>query len=663
MKRILYLFILMLITIPLFQPGGGFASAQTTYHVAANGNDANPGTQAQPWLTPMRVEYAKLNPGDSVLFKRGDVFEGEIFDTLIGTWANPVVIGAYGSGPRPIFYGDLRGRTWTPTPGHPNIYQCYVGAGSDFQNGFKQYFNGAWTNSNGMHYRNAFPAEWGAFWPLMTAGSMGISTDDDTVFVHLYGDASGLGHDSLRCYRYAGVQIVTGSKGYYIRDLDLRDNYIGIDSWGDSARIRDIHTQMSITDAIVYQYGSNSICDSCRIDSTGDTGFYFVQALRCKLATTVITNTGLATVDGIPSGGIDRAGIGILDHHTAAQTGYGYNTIDSNTIYNALSGTLDFFYCIGDTFRYNVGHNCGGGAYPAGNDLVLSHNHFTMTPSGADGINCAQYRNGNITITYNTLDSVKDYGIQISENDSSGTFTVNNNTINMLIPARNFINYSVSGITSTNNYFYGTGDRFTSNGVDYNTLAAFQSGTGYEAGSVWYSSPTAPTGTFTITPDTLPANGGTVMLHWTSSGAASASLSYTTGTNDTVISVNLSDSLSVHVSATTTFELTLTAPLGSTVLTAHVVVGTASTEYSLAQNYPNPFNAGTTIGFALPNVEVVSLKVYDLLGREIATLVDGMQTSGVHLIQWTPKGIASGVYRYRLKAGSFSKTRRLVIVR
>ena len=474
-----------IILISLFCFSFGFGA---TYHVAANGSDANPGTQALPWLTPMHARYIALNPGDSVLLKRGDVFEGNYEDTLIGTWANPIVIGAYGSGARPIIYGDLRGRTWVKSWMGGNIYQCYVGAGSDFQNGFKQYYNGAWVNSSSTNYRNAFPAEWflpGNFFSSMVAGTFGISTDDDTIFVHLYGDAAGVGHDSLRCYRYAGVQIVTGSKGYYIRDLDCRDNYLGVLSWGDSARIRNIHTQMSITDGMAFQYGSNSLCDSCRIDTTGDTGFYFVQALRCKLATTVITNTGLATVDGIPSGGIDRAGIGILDHHNASQTGYGYNTIDSNTVYNDFSGTLDFFYCIGDTFRYNVSHAAGGGAFPAGNNLVLSHNSFTMKPTGANGMNVGQYRNGNISITYNLLDSVKDYGIQISENDSTGTFTLNHNTIRLTIPARTFMNYETfnPSITSTNNDFHGSGDVFTNGVTNYSTLTAFQAATSNEVGS------------------------------------------------------------------------------------------------------------------------------------------------------------------------------------
>ncbi len=55
--------------------------------------------------------------------------------------------------------------------------------------------------------------------------------------------------------------------------------------------------------------------------------------------------------------------------------------------------------------------------------------------------------------------------------------------------------------------------------------------------------------------------------------------------------------------------------------------------------------------------------MYDILGREIATLAEGMQASGPHVIQWNPKGVASGVYRYRLTAGSYSKTLRMVIVR
>jgi len=104
-------------------------------------------------------------------------------------------------------------------------------------------------------------------------------------------------------------------------------------------------------------------------------------------------------------------------------------------------------------------------------------------------------------------------------------------------------------------------------------------------------------------------------------------------------------------------------PFGTTTVSAEVIVGGTPTDYSLGQNYPNPFSATTTIKFYLPKDDNVTLRVFDINGREIATLAEGFQTKGSHVIQWTPRRVASGVYRYRLTAGSYSKTRRLVIVR
>lgn len=89
------------------------------------------------------------------------------------------------------------------------------------------------------------------------------------------------------------------------------------------------------------------------------------------------------------------------------------------------------------------------------------------------------------------------------------------------------------------------------------------------------------------------------------------------------------------------------------------------TAFMLSQNYPNPFNPSTTISYALPQAVEVELKVYDLTGKEIATLVSGKQLAGKHEVRWSPNGLASGVYVYRLQAKDTSSgsTQKVVLTK
>jgi hypothetical protein len=85
--------------------------------------------------------------------------------------------------------------------------------------------------------------------------------------------------------------------------------------------------------------------------------------------------------------------------------------------------------------------------------------------------------------------------------------------------------------------------------------------------------------------------------------------------------------------------------------------------FLLNQNYPNPFNPSTTISYDLPVAARVRLQVFDLLGRVVAVLEDGERLPGHHELSFEAKGLASGVYYYRLEAGAYSSTRELVILR
>jgi hypothetical protein len=81
------------------------------------------------------------------------------------------------------------------------------------------------------------------------------------------------------------------------------------------------------------------------------------------------------------------------------------------------------------------------------------------------------------------------------------------------------------------------------------------------------------------------------------------------------------------------------------------------------QNYPNPFNPTTEIRYRMSEFGFVSLKVYDVLGREVATLVDEEKPAGSYTVRFNATGLASGVYYCRLRAGSFVETRKMAMMK
>jgi hypothetical protein len=86
-------------------------------------------------------------------------------------------------------------------------------------------------------------------------------------------------------------------------------------------------------------------------------------------------------------------------------------------------------------------------------------------------------------------------------------------------------------------------------------------------------------------------------------------------------------------------------------------------EFTLSQNFPNPFNPSTTISFSVPSRSFVSLKVFDCLGKEVGTIVSEELSAGNYSRQWNASSLPSGVYYYRLQSGSFTDTKKLVLLR
>jgi hypothetical protein len=108
---------------------------------------------------------------------------------------------------------------------------------------------------------------------------------------------------------------------------------------------------------------------------------------------------------------------------------------------------------------------------------------------------------------------------------------------------------------------------------------------------------------------------------------------------------------------------TVTMPSGIT----GVKGGSTAETFTLSQNYPNPFNPSTKIEYSIQKAGMVSLRLYNVLGSEVATLVNGRQEAGKHAVQFNTNrgtiGLASGVYFYRLETGSLVSVRKLVLMR
>jgi hypothetical protein len=91
--------------------------------------------------------------------------------------------------------------------------------------------------------------------------------------------------------------------------------------------------------------------------------------------------------------------------------------------------------------------------------------------------------------------------------------------------------------------------------------------------------------------------------------------------------------------------------------------GVAPYNFELAQNYPNPFNPSTTIKYTLSEGTNVSLKVFDMLGREVATLVNKHQNAGSHSVNFDASNLASGLYVYTINAGSFTSSKKMMLMK
>ena len=170
--------------------------------------------------------------------------------------------------------------------------------------------------------------------------------------------------------------------------------------------------------------------------------------------------------------------------------------------------------------------------------------------------------------------------------------------------------------------------------------------------------------------------GSASLGQWSKGGWVTSKRVYCDSTNWTQISIDdtlsllPTDTVAIHLSAGATevaygedlFDLVRLMAIPLTV-SVQESSRTYPVSFSLEQNYPNPFNPSTTIRYGLSHASMVQMSVYNTLGQKVAQLVNGEQEVGLHELRFDGGGLASGVYFYRIQAGSFVETKKLELVR
>ncbi|HEY4478730.1 MAG TPA: hypothetical protein VI775_02710, partial [Candidatus Paceibacterota bacterium] len=310
---------------------------QKTYYLSSSiGDDINDGlSPATPWrsLEKIFVEQSipgRIAPGDSILLKRVDIWEGQIVIQSLGdNDAQPTILGTYGTGEKPIIYGDGRGLVWNPVSGQPcAAYEANIGQGGKISMLAED--NTIYTEIYGWSPSNLTPGYW-------KTSQYALGNSDIITLCTLDGSQP----NNIRTFRSEIVGIIS-SRNIIAENLDLRETYAGLFArYSDSIIARGIDTLNTQDTALYFAYGTNnSLMENNHLVVSGNTALYFAYSgynnimRNNTIDTTYYVPTNISGI--IRGGGSDGAGIGL-------HTGSG-DILEYNNINKTGSGAFDFWY-------------------------------------------------------------------------------------------------------------------------------------------------------------------------------------------------------------------------------------------------------------------------------------------------------------------------------
>jgi parallel beta-helix repeat protein len=453
------------------------ASANTYYISSTSGNDGNDGLSPEKaWQHLSKIFWKSTSktpfqPGDHILLKRGDQWDGQIRLQASGTAQKPITLGAYGQGAKPLIYGDDQHARWEPVAGHPGIYTTDMGEGSIL---------GA-IYLDGKILKTIYPS-----------GSLNRNEDMETFLARLQpGTLAGLfgsglwvrlmdgrsPKEALRIFRVAGVSLANSSY-VEIENLDIQRFYVGIDI-SNAQQVLVHHND--IQDVLGIGIYLRSADANCRVESntvfrTGNTALYVLKGsgntFRDNWVSHVDTN-----ILGIHVSG-DGMGVGLQE---SQQSLVEYN-------YFSRSGGMDFYYEQGSTVRYNYLHRVRSAGAPHGVGLNVYGNIYNLGGQtgqpGSTGVNAVATGPGTIAVFNNTIYNASSFFL-MGSSDKGGKIVFSDNIVFSSVPGTAMTIFGAN-VASTHNCFSTPGQPvFRYNKVSFPSLKTYQAASGLEQDSIF----------------------------------------------------------------------------------------------------------------------------------------------------------------------------------
>jgi len=491
--------IIIIITLFLFITNSVCAAS---YYVSNSGNDSNLGkTPETAWKTIKKVNNSKFLPGDLILLKAGNSFDGPLNISNSGTSKSPITISKYGNGGKPIINGDHPNAIWSAVIGHTGVYESSIDAPS---------IQKLYDKNNNLYKKKVRGEEPLDTWlNSFSAGDWGFTYSPEKIYLRTL---DGSFPTQMRLIEWSTVRIQYGSDYVTVDNVDVRNGHIGIVAdGGDNFVIKNCNIQDMWSMGIYCVPYSNAAFNGeiahNTITRTGWTSVYFFQVHNSWIHHNTLSYAQ-DTILGIAIMGKELCGVGLERGQN--------NLVEYNYISYMGDACFDYYYEVNTVVRYNKGFHTRAGAYPMGTGLKLYYNVFNL--SGVWGGIGAQHiydsklspapDSGANEIYNNTVYNFNVYGIySISDSDSviyKNNLIIANSNVNLI--------QANSGIFNSNIYYNtkGGSGRWKWKGTNWYTLAELQITSGQDAYSV-YGDPLftdATNGKFTLKSGSPAINAG-----------------------------------------------------------------------------------------------------------------------------------------------------------